>query len=105
MDLVAEEGEGRVESVRVAFHAARGGGDGPFPGEDCDFEGDWGSGAVLEEGEAVPGELRGPEVAGEGAVVEVGGEGGAERRGGGCVEEEEGRDGEEDDEEEGGAKI
>ena len=90
--------------MSVAFHAAWGSGDGPFSGEDCDFEGDWGSGVVLEEGEAAPGELCGAEVAREGAIVEVGGEGCAERRGGGRVEEEEGRDGEEDDEEEGGAR-
>lgn len=104
VDLVAEEGEGGVESVSMSFHAAGGGGDGPFPGEDGDFEGGWGVGAVLEEGEAVPRELCGAEVAGEGrVVVEV--RSADDGRGGGGVEEKEDGDGEEDDEEEGGAKI
>lgn len=79
----------------MAFHTTWGRSDGPFPGENGDFESNrWG--VEFVEGKAIPRELCGEEVPGE--RFDVAGEGGAEGNTG-SVEEEESWDGEEDDEE------
>lgn len=85
----------------MALHPARGGGSGPFPGEDSDLERPGRRGLDVEA-ELVPSEVGAAEVAGPRGVV------GAEIVGdvvGGSVEEEEGRDGEDYDEEEGDGEV
>lgn len=99
VDVVAAAGEGGVKSEGVALHAAGGGGDGPFPREDCDPE-CGGRGAVAGEFEGVPGEVYVPEVTGPWMSFRGGGVGGAggKRRG---VEEDKEKEGEGEEEEEG----